>query len=67
MPTRPGWFDACIIGAVFTTILLAASAHVGFFTFLINLICLAMFVVPMMAAVRDGDLDDKSGSTTAQM
>ncbi|MFK7858441.1 MAG: hypothetical protein AB8B64_06465 [Granulosicoccus sp.] len=56
MKPRPAWFDACIIGAVFSTVLLAASAHVGFFTFLLNAICVAMFVVPMVAAVRDGEL-----------
>jgi len=56
MEKRPAWFDACIIGAVFSTVLLAASAHIGFFSFLLNLVCVAMFVVPMVAAVREGEL-----------
>ncbi|MFK8083572.1 MAG: hypothetical protein AB8B97_25095 [Granulosicoccus sp.] len=56
MEKRPAWFDACLIGAVFATVLLAASAHVGFFSFLLNLICVGMFVVPMVVAVREGEL-----------
>ena len=56
MTKRPAWFDGCIIGAVFTTILLPASAHISFFSFLLNLVGIAMFVVPIVAAVRDGDL-----------
>lgn len=59
MLERPAWFDACIIASVFTTILLPGSAHIGFFTFVLNLVCIAMFVVPMIAAVRDGELSDK--------
>ncbi|MFK7993328.1 MAG: hypothetical protein AB8B87_04260 [Granulosicoccus sp.] len=57
MLDRPAWFDACLIGAVFATILVPASAHMGFFSFLLNIICVAMFVVPMVFAVRDGDLN----------
>ena len=59
MLERPAWFTACIIAAVFSTILLPASAHIGFFTFVLNLICIAMFVVPMVAAVRDGELSER--------
>lgn len=56
MLERPAWFTACIIAAVFATILLPASAHIGFFAFLLNIMCIAAFVVPMVAAVRDGEL-----------
>lgn len=56
MENRPAWFDACLIGAVFATILIPASASLGFFSFLLNVICVAMFVVPMVVAVRNGEL-----------
>ncbi len=56
MLERPAWFNACIIAAVFATILIPASASMGFFAIVLNLIGVAMFVVPMVAAVRDGDL-----------
>jgi hypothetical protein len=59
MLDRPAWFNACIIGAVFATILIPASASIGFFSFLLNLAAVAMFVVPMVAAVRDGELEGK--------
>ena len=56
MSERPKWFDGCIIGAVFSTVLLSASVFVGAFTFLLNLVALACFVAPIVGAVRDGDL-----------
>lgn len=56
MIERPAWFNACIIAAVFSTILIPASASIGFFTFLLNLVGVALFVVPMVVAVREGDL-----------
>ena len=56
MTNRPLWFDACIIGAVFSTVLLAGTAYMGFFFFLLNIAAIAMFVVPMVMAVREGDL-----------
>jgi len=58
MIERPAWFNACIIGAVFATILLAATAHVGFFSFVLNLACVGMLVYPMVEAVRNGELAD---------
>jgi len=62
MIDRPLWFNVCIIAAVFATILLAASAHVGFFTFVLNLLALGMIVAPMVIAVRNGDLESNSTS-----
>lgn len=56
MNKRPAWFDALIIGAVFTCILLAASAHMGFLFFLLNLVALGLLTATIVAAVRDGDL-----------
>lgn len=56
MIDRPAWFNACIIACVFATTLLAASAHVGFFTFVLNVAALAMLVATMVFAVRDGDV-----------
>lgn len=56
MTERPAWFTGCIIGAVFATILLPNSAHMGFFSFLLHLLCIAMFIAPMVYAVRDGEL-----------
>lgn len=56
MLDRPAWFNACILGAVFATTLLAASAHVGFFTFVLNVIAIGMLVAPMVLAVRDGEV-----------
>ena len=56
MLERPVWFTACIIATVFSTVLLAASSHVGFFIFLLNLACVAMFVVPMVDAVKKGEV-----------
>lgn len=56
MLERPVWFTACIIATVFSTVLLAASSHVGFFVFLLNLACVAMFVVPMVDAVKKGEV-----------
>jgi len=52
MLDRPVWFDACIIGAVFATILIPASASIGFFSFLLNVAAAAMFIIPMVLAVR---------------
>lgn len=57
MVSRPAWFDACIIGAVFSTILIPASASNGFLWFIMNVAAVAMFVVPMVWAVRDKELD----------
>ena len=54
MSGRPLWFDGCIVGAVFTAILLSASAHVGSGLFLVNLIAVGCFVAPLVAAVREG-------------
>lgn len=56
MEDRSAWFDACIIGAVFATILIPASASMGFFSFLLNIICIAMLVVPMVVGGRDNEL-----------
>jgi len=57
MVDRPGWFDACIIAAVFSTVLIPASASNGFFWFVLNIADVAMFVVPMVAAVRNNELN----------
>ena len=56
MSERPKWFDGCIIGAVFSTVLLSASVFVGAFTFILNLVAVACFVVPIVVAVREGDV-----------
>ena len=56
MSERPPWFDGCIIGAVFSTVLLSASVFVGAFTFVLNLVAVACFVAPIVAAVRNGDV-----------
>lgn len=57
MSKRPAWFDACILGGVFALILLPAGASLGFMFFVLNLLAIAAFVVPIVAAVKDGDLD----------
>ena len=54
MSDRPFWFDGSIIGAVFATVLLSASAFAG--TFILNLIAVACFVAPIVAGIRDGDV-----------
>ena len=59
MLDRPLWFDCCIIGAVFLTILLPASADLGFFTFVLNAVGVALFVTPMVMAVKSGELSDR--------
>ncbi len=64
---RPIWFDACIIGAVFSTVLLAATAFVGFFTFLLNVIVLGMFIAAMVQAVKDGDVGGSKDSKTGHL
>ena len=56
MSERPPWFDGSIVGAVFSTVLLSASVFVGAFTFILNLVAVACFVAPIVAAVRDGDV-----------
>ena len=55
-PARPAWFDACIIGCVFASILLSASIFVGFGTFLLNLVALGCFAAPIVMAVREGEV-----------
>ena len=57
MGERPLWFDGCIIGAVFATILLPASMFAG--TFILNLIAVACFVVPIVFAVREGEVGSR--------
>ena len=56
MSERPLWFDGCIIGAVFTTILLPNAMHAGLGMTLANLLAIACFVVPLVMGVREGDL-----------
>lgn len=56
MKKRPLWFDACIIGAVFSTVLLAATSFVGFFAFLLNVVAIGLFVAPIVMGVKDGDV-----------
>ena len=65
MLNRPAWFDACLIAAVFATILLPGSAHISFFTFVLNLACIGMFVYPMVDAVRSGELAEESDELLA--
>lgn len=59
MNKRPAWFDATIVGGVFTTTLLAASAHMGFIFFLLNLVAVGLIAYSLVTAVKDGDLESE--------
>ena len=63
MDNLPLWFTACIAGTVFSTVIIPASMHVGFGAVVLNLVALACFVVPMVAAWRAGEVGRESDPT----
>ena len=52
--TEPGpWLIGTLVGAIFALVITPASADVGAFTFILNLIALGCFVAPLVALVRE--------------
>jgi len=49
---KPVDLDLLIAGATFAIVLLSASVFLGFFMFLLNVIAVACFVVPIVERVR---------------
>lgn len=51
MSERPVWFNACIVGAIFSLVVLPTAG--SFFMLLVNLIAFGCFVAPVVAIMKE--------------